>query len=227
MLPPYPPSEFEALAEIRLLASGQAYYRSKSNGVTIEKFVTAGDLHAAFAGVELDTGWLPPGVVRYGENAAGPWYVYSAPAQKLDLILDGKEPAVKNVPIPRTVLVAYDREYYLWSTKTMHFAASDPVWQAPFPNLHASSGRICWGTNAPPKIDATSARKAWDLFFETAFNNHLADGKSQAHKGDVRSMLREIAGQAKYPLDDLQPLGYRGSVESAVKNILEGRGHAD
>lgn len=181
------------------------------------KFVTSLDVSAAFSAKEQDTGWLPAGVVRTGANARGPWVVYSAPPQKIDL-LAGSE--VLTVPIPRTVMVCTAANHYLWALQTKHFDPDARAYNAPFPNVYAD-GHICWGQNAAPEVDPGQARKAWELFFATPFNTDLSNNKSRSHRDNVTGLLRRLAEERKraYPVDDLMPVG--DSIGSLVARAIE------
>lgn len=223
MIAPAPVPEFEARAEIYLLHSGQALYRRREEGHVVEKFVTAMDLQAAFSQQEQDSGWLPAGMARCGSNAGGPWFVYSAPAQRLDLALEEGEPPVCNIPAPRTVLIAAGGNCYLWALKTKYFEKDAEIWRAPFPNVFQETGKICWGSQPVPEATVQNARAVWKAFFSSLFNGHLADWKSAACPVDVRQQLRALAGKRKYLLDDLVPHGGRRTVEEMVISIVEGR----
>jgi PRTRC genetic system protein B len=166
------------------------------------KFVTANDLAAAFSHSEQDSGWLAPGIVRVGSSARGSWYVYSAPAQKVNISLSETE--TLTIPIPRTVMLGIDKDYYIWAMIEKYFEPKAAAYYAPFPNVYRE-GKICWGKNNPPKADSKSARGAWELFFGSLFNGDLANQKSKQHPADVRETLRGLA-EVKvkaYPHNDL------------------------
>jgi hypothetical protein len=194
-------------------------YKGKSGMQT--KFLTSGDLAAAFSQTEQDTGWLPAGVVRCGDSPKGKWFVYSAPAQKVETLLeeDGKP---VSFPIPRTILMGIGSTYYFWVSKSRHFSADEQVCRAPFPNVY-EDGHICWGSNTPAAAAPGIARKVWELFFATPFNAHLATGKSKTEKNDVRAVLHKLAedNARVYPLHDLVETGSR--IKDLVVSIKGGR----
>lgn len=223
LMAPIPEPAFKPLFSLHGLESGQyLYQRRAEDGTMMSKFVTAVDVRAAFIQREEDTGWMSPGVVRCGTNAKGPFYVYSAPAQKVEITLEGEEPV--SVPMPRTVLIAANQTYYLFALKSERVYYDEPVYQVPVPNIH-DHGLVCWGTNAAPKIDVEQARKAWEMFFSTPFNDHLIQGRSLAEIKDVRKTLRALAGKRTYPLDDLvgwtKPVG--ATIRTVFTKITEGR----
>lgn len=207
-----PPAALPVRASGLLFVNEQLLFvEQNENGGWSSKFVTAQDARAAFSSAEQDSGWLPAGVVRVGSNAAGPWCVYSAPAQRVDVLLEGDEQGF-SLPIPRTVLLGAGDGYHLWSLKTTHFDPYAVTCSAPFPNVY-DDGKICWGSNTPGLVDPGKMRQVWELFFSTPFNGHLIQNKSRTHKDDIRTVLRAMAEQKakKYPLDDLagtqQPVG--------------------
>lgn len=202
--PPYP-----YLAALYWLDSGHYLFRlPKKTAAGIiwrAKFVSAQDVVSAFSGSEIDTGWLAPGVVRCGHSQAGPWYVYSAPPQKALIQLDDAAPRME-IPLPRTVMLAIGRGYYLWALMTKRFDPRADACHAPLPNIH-SNGSVCWGQLNPPAVDARQARRAWELIVCSVFTDHLVDGKSRAQTNDIRLMLKQVQGRSTYPVDDLVPVG--------------------
>jgi hypothetical protein len=202
---------------------GQYLFRHREDGAWRSKFLTSEDLEAAFTRSEPDTGWTPAGVVRQGRRAAGPFYVYSAPPQKVEITLEAGMPAVR-VPIPRTVMLGIGGGYFLWALKGPLFEPRMEAFRAPFPNVY-SDGRVCWGSYAPPEASTATARTTWDLFFRTPFNAHLAIGKtkSEEYKRDARVLLRELAdrGANKFPEAELVSDG--NLIGNLIENVLGGR----
>jgi hypothetical protein len=197
-----PRQEFNAVASLFFLASGHYLFRYLEDGREASKFVTSVDVAAAFSMKEIDSGWMPSGMVRCGSNANGPWFVYSVPGQKVKISLDNN--VTITVPAPRLVLVGSGSVYWLAATTTAHFDADGFAYHAPFPNVY-QDGKICWGTNTPPEAIPENVRKVWDLFWEAPFNADLAGKKSKAHSKDVRDQLRALAENKvhTYPKSDL------------------------
>ncbi len=201
---------------------GHYLFRYRNGSGLESKFVTAMDVAAAFSGVEQDTGWLAPGIVRTGHVSRGKWFVYSAPPQKVEIQVEGDSLETLTIPIPRTVLAGIGTQFYLWALHSKHFSSDEEAFHAPFPNVHPG-GAICWGTNTPGEAEAGRARKTWELFFGTPFNAHLAQNKSEAQPGDVRNLLRSLATQKvhKYPVGDLQPVNR--SIDFLIGQMLRGQ----
>ena len=214
---PDPP--FKAIASLFFLDSGHYLFRFLEDGKEASKFVTSVDVAAAFSMKEIDTGWLPAGIVRCGQNAAGPWFVYCTPPQKVKISLD--EGIWMVVPAPRLALIGSGNAYRMAAMREKHFRAEALIYHAPFPNIYPD-GRICWGTNTPPEALPENARKVWELFFESPFNADLTGNKSKLHSKDVRDMLRELERrQARsYPADDL--VSMNNDVERLWKEAIEG-----
>jgi hypothetical protein len=194
-----PDPKFKPLAALYFLDSGDYLFKEYDGKQGMTKFVTSADVAAAFAHHEIDLGWLPAGVARCGYNAQGAWYVYSAPMQKVQVIL-GDESLI--VPIPRTVMLGIGRTYYLLAQKGWYFYPQGEAFHAPFPNVHPN-GKVCWGQNTPPEAKPEEARRVWELFFKTPFNGDLAAHKSMRNQQDVRITLREASTGKHYPGGDL------------------------
>lgn len=201
---------------ILYFGDGDYIFRYPSSNGWMAKCVTSLDVSAAFSAKELDTGWLPAGVVRTGSNAHGPWYVYSTPPQRVDIVI-GDEAAL-TIPIPRVVMAATLSGYYLWALETMHFEPNASAYQAPFPNV-SGDGKVCWGLNAAPAVEPQKARAAWEMFFSTPFNQDLSNGKSRSQNNNVTVLLRQLAGKRSYPVKDLQPFG--SSISALVARAIE------
>ena len=216
---PQPPP-FPVDATLHFLPGGH-YLFCHYKDLAVSKFVTAADVAAAFTGADQDTGYIPPGVVRIGRCAKGPFFAYSTPAQRVLVTIQSGNNSIESlVPVPRLVLLGLGSSYFLWALKSTTFTPTAPAYHAPFPNVYPT-GLICWGANTPPEADPRAARKVWDLFFSSPFNEHLIDDKSAAHPRDVRIQLSAIAGGRKYPLDDLRPIDR--IIQVAIDAVLGGR----
>lgn len=216
-------SAFKFDAELFFLESGHYLFRSFVDGVRTSKFVTARDVAAAFTQQESDSGYIPSGVVRVGANAGGPFFVYSAPRQKVTITLprpDDGDASEATIPIPRTVLLGHGDNYYLWALRDDHFSINYDAYRAPFPNVY-ETGRICWGGNRVENADATRARVIWEMFFKTPFNNDLANGKSTQSPNNVCTLLYGLNAANKYPVSDLVPT--HSDIKTLIDRILENR----
>jgi len=205
--------EHNAVASLHFLKSGDYLLVDHERGGA-SKFLTAPSVMAAFTSFGRDSGWMPAGLVRHGLGANGVFYVYSAPAQKVLIALNGQ---AVTVPIPRTVMLHYDQVVWLWALKTSSFDLDAEAFQAPFSNLYGD-GHVCWGQNKAPQADPAQARKAWEMFFGTGFNHDLGQGKSVSHPQDVTELLAGLDGKNSFPLGDLVAVN-----QQKIKVIIDDR----
>lgn len=192
---------FDAFASLHFLPSGDYLFVDYTGGQRA-KFLTVETVAAAFTSLGIDTGWIPAGLVRHGHGPRGPWYVYSAPAQKVEIVLQDRR---FEVPVPRTVLLHVGRTAWVWALKTSSFDPDALAFAVPLPNVHGD-GKVCWGQNTAPDANPSKARAAWQMFFDTPFNLDLENRKSLAHPNDVTVQLAAQEGKSKYPLADLVPM---------------------
>ena len=191
-------------------------------------------LRAALSSVALDSGWLPPGLVRCGENAQGAWAVLWIPPAVHRLTLTGATPRRNpnehvriEVPLPGLVLCGHGQRYLLFATEGAEFSPQARALHAPLSNVHPD-GAICWGSNRVPDSKPSQMPAAWRLFMESPFNGDLSQGKSRSSPDDVRERLVELSRQraAAYPIDDLEPYG-RTTIAECLRSILKSGGQDD
>lgn len=215
-------SGVEADAALYFMPQGHFLFRYQESGRWCSKFVTIDDVAKSLANIESDSGWLGAGILRTGRSQRGNWFVYTAPAQKMSLLLtdetDRVEEPVHNVPIPATVLIGVGHAYFLYAVADDVVTPASKLYHAPFPNVYGHH-RICWGNNAHPVASVAAAPQVWRLFFATPFNAHLANEKSKAYQKNVNEQLRQVAGRKKYPVADLVPI--KDDLAGAVRTVLE------
>jgi PRTRC genetic system protein B len=205
----------QADAEL-IFYQGQYLLHYMREGRERYKLLTGAALRAAFSGQPVDSGWLPPGIVRWGEGTHGVYAVkWIAPgvhklAVEVATTKKGK-PKTKNlqVALPGIVFIGIGTSYYVYALKGDKLNPRAEVFTAPLSNVY-TSGLICWGENKPPQAAAESMAAAWNLFLGSPFNDHLANGKSVGHPKDIRQQLIQIANQKadKYPEKDIPPYTY-------------------
>ena len=203
--------EHNAVASLHFLKSGDYLLVDHERGGA-SKFLAAPSVMAAFTSFGRDSGWMPAGLVRHGIGPQGVYYVYSAPAQKVLIALNGQ---AMTVPIPRTVMLHYNQVVYFWALKSAGFDVDAQAYLAPFSNLYGD-GHVCWGQNKAPQADPAHARNNWELFFGTGFNYDLGQGKSVSHPQDVTKLLAGLDGKNSFPLGDLVPIN-----QQKIKAIID------
>ncbi len=212
-------------AELRFMDTEELLLRYRDrNGMVGRKFISPQDAKAAFNGVELDTGWIPNGVHRFGNTRSGWWFVFILPPHREDItLIGGKSGEVISVPLPTMVMVGSGGHYNVWAMRGNVLDPEAKLYRAPLPNVAPNDGGICWGGNSMPEVHPDNARKAWDLFIRSPFNNHHIDAKSRMFPGDVREQLKKISesGKKAYPVRDLvQVDGYSGTLDKVIKAIV-------
>lgn len=201
------PRRLQPLQAELLFFDGQYLFHDLVDGQDRYKLLTSAALRAAFAGQPVDSGWLTPSVVRWGEGPQGAFAIlWVAPAiQPVVLAFEDTTETVA-VPLPGLVLAGRGPLYWIWATATATFDPTAPAYLPPVPNVY-DSGAICWGANRPPLAGGTTLAAAWDLFLAAPFNAHLAPKRSRSFPNDCRGQLLFLAAQGgpTYPVADLLP----------------------
>jgi hypothetical protein len=226
MTEPLPDSLFQSAANyllssateppILIFLDGQYIFRWKEGDRVRTKLISGASLRSAFASEPIDSGWFSSNIVRCGICAKGDWSVLFSAPSKVDIFLDLPEKGIEklSVPLPGLVFFGIHDKYYIWAIKEDTFSPTSIIYHAPLPNVSSAegsydrdiAGRICFGENFLPFATPIGIEKAWKMFFETAFTDHLVDGKSTKHKTDIRTALIEASDKRRYPLKTLIPV---------------------
>lgn len=212
------PLEPDVQARLLFLRSDELLFQWNDETNNLQsKLIAHQDARIAFARLEEDTGWLPDGVVRCGRNARGAWAVYVAPPQVMNISTDQHE--ALTIPIPMSLFVGWGHRYYLFALRGKVFDANGPVYRAPYPNVY-DNGRVCWGSHKVPSVTASNIKQTWRLFFATAFNAHIASGKTRTHSENALDLLRELsaAGKKSFPAREL--IQQAGSADACIEGLL-------
>jgi PRTRC genetic system protein B len=184
--------------------------------------VAPDDLAAAFSGVPISTGLLPPDVVFYTRRGSHVrMAIYLEPQIRTLHVEDGDAARDYVIPLPGLVFVGELRRYSIYAAKARPTAEHDRLYHAPFPNVHTKGG-ICAGDVEFPECAPDTIHEAADLFLDSTFNHDLRDGKSQDYPEDILDLWDELDGEHEalsvdvaYPLDDLR-------VSRSIHNLIEG-----
>ena len=210
----------EAVASISFLKTRELMFTWQQDDRIQSKLITNEAAFLAFKeGHQQDTGWLPTGVLRAGSNARGEWVVYTARAQMIDIVTDKGEKL--RVPIPATLFMGWGSRYYLWALPNKKFNKKLAVYKAPFPNVY-DNGRICWGSHKVPKVSVNNIERVWQMFFGTAFNDHIADKKCKCFPNSVLDLLRKLSQEeaTTFPFKELGKADM-ASVDLCVDRLLK------
>jgi hypothetical protein len=206
------------------------------------KLLTPAALKAAFASCPTDSGWLPPGIVRWGEAVSGQYVVmwvqpgkHTISLQELDEVPpEGEQKSLARdrmieVVLPGMVLAGQGTEWYLWACCSTEFDPKAKLYAAPLPNVGAG-GKICWGENKAPRASASGALEAFGLFMNSPFNDHDCNGKSKGmaamlpphRRDDIRALLFLLAEEKapEYPVEDLAQM-YLESMYAQVETVIQ------
>jgi PRTRC genetic system protein B len=196
------------------------YWRDTHGGKQYCKLLTPDAVRAAFHPMPIDSGWLPPGTLRFGCDSFGTrWLSICVPKTRSTLsIIDNDLGTVRvEVPLPSFIFTGCGRNYWIWAVKDAHITSQAELYHAPLSNVGADGG-ICFGANRPPEADGSTIQEAFHLFLASPFNGHLANNKSKQHKGDIRYLLQDLASQkaSLFPCDDLLPIATRDHPTKAL-----------
>lgn len=212
------PLEPDVQARLLFLRSDELLFQWNDETNNLQsKLIAHQDARIAFAKMEEDTGWLPDGVVRCGRNARGAWVVYVAPPQVMNISTDQHE--ALTIPIPMSLFVGWGHRYYLFALRGKAFDANAPVYRSPYPNVY-DNGRVCWGSHKVPSVTVLNIQQTWGFFFATAFNSHIASGKTRTHAENALDLLRKLsaAGKKSFPAREL--IQQAGSVDACLDSLL-------
>ncbi|MDQ2806413.1 MAG: prokaryotic E2 ligase family D protein [Chloroflexota bacterium] len=208
-----------------LMYSGQylLHYRDP-RGHERYQLMTPDAVQVALSGMNSDSGWLPPGVVRCGHTPQGPFALYWQPPARhsIAVLLDGDPaPALLTVPLPGLVLAGLGTDYWIWALPQPDFDPQAPLSHMPLPNIY-SDGRICWGNNPLPPASAAAMPQVWQLFLQAPFNNHIVAGRTRTADLDIRRLLQQLHQSAAnaFPTAELLPLNYGGTTAGQLQRIL-------
>lgn len=198
---------------------GEYCFQAVDDAALAQKFISPASVRNAFAKESLDSGWLPPGVNRYGVGAKGAWMVrWHEPAVYTVHLAGRKEPL--RVPMPSLIFIGQKHNYFIVAAKEKVFTQSAALYHAPLANV-GSSGLICFGQNPHPDVAQGGFEKAWRTFWDAPFNNHQDNGKSQQYPDDINLQLKAltVAKAKTYPLRDLMPM--HTTLNAAIERLTK------
>jgi hypothetical protein len=177
-----------------------------------QKFLSPGDVQAALALRDPDSGWFTNGLVRTGAGAQGDWLVFTRTARRARMNIQTSEGnQTLTVPFPHLVFLVYGAKSYVWAIRRRAFSPRAEAYTAPFPNVYRD-GSICWGGNPPPAADPARIEAIWQAFLEAPFNQDLTSDRSRSYRRDVRGLWLRLDAlyrerRCGFPSDELLPVG--------------------
>jgi PRTRC genetic system protein B len=211
------PMGVRAEAAIYFVDDQFLFHGVEDSGAEQIKFVSSGSVREAFANEGLDTGWLPPGVNRYGIGSRGIWMVRWHDPTIYTMRLEGRKTPLR-VPMPSLIWFGIKNNFYIFAAREKRFTPRATLYRAPLANVN-HHGLICFGKEDHPDVVKGGFERAWKAFWESEFNDHHDDGKSKRHPESINPLIAVLA-RAKarsYPVKDL--VSMNTSLESAIERL--------
>ena len=199
--------EATPLAELHIYPDMVLLTRRGPRGAWRSYPVSPDALTQALSRLPATTGLLPPATLGAGRIDGEPFFVVWSAAGVAALQTEQHR---YTIPLPPLVWAGCGRDYRIYALAAPELPTTDlQLYVPPFPNTYEDGG-ICWGTVAERRPATTGAAllSMRRLFLEeSAFNTHIAGGKSHAFPTSVLARWQELeqAGAESYPLDDLVP----------------------
>lgn len=191
------------------------WWRDPYSGQQHAEFRDPVQVKAILSDAQIDSGYLPPNVLRLGLSHNVQWLALYVPPGSYDLIFNYSPPHDRKtvrVGLPGFVLAGRGREYWMWAVKRGYPSPHTPVYHMPLPNI-GGGGILCFGENAAPAADGPTVLQAVELFLASPFNDHWALGKAWSQPGDIRELLCVLATRddPAYPEEELVPITPSGA----------------
>lgn len=207
-----------ATAALYWIDGEELLFQSVRDGAQISKHVAPSAVRQAFVSEPVDSGWLPQGVVRWGQSSRGTWMLrWHAPTVYTIRLAQAKR--ALRVPLPALLWFGQGRQYYLFAQAGARFEPNGELFRAPLANVN-TIGLICFGKNAHPDVAKGGFETAWQTFWAAPFNDDHSGGKSRVQRdGSINVMLRELAQKKTkaYPVKDLVTMGV--TLEKALAKL--------
>lgn len=164
------------------------------------------DLAAALGDLPFGSGLLPKNCLFWSKRGGHERLAVYIEPQVWAVSIE-RDKRTWHVPLPGLVFLGHEQRYEIYAVKEEPTADNLrlPVCIAPVPNMTPGSRSICQG-NAPFPVAASGTIwQAVSAFFESGFNEHLVQNKSQKYPDNILRMWRILnrVQATEYPLDDL------------------------
>lgn len=165
------------------------------------------ELAQRLGGLDVQSGILPRNCLFWQRRGGQERLAVYVPPQvwRVEIAANGRR---IEVPLPGLVFVGQGKRYGAWAVVEPEQApagwlphAGTALYRCPTPNI--GDDGVCAGSVRFPVAGAGTIWAAVSLFFESRFNDHLSNGKSQRHPDCILEMWYEIADSEAYPVDDL------------------------
>ena len=195
-----PPEAYDRVPRVQLTFTQESVWitRFDRRGAPTATYpVALGDAASAFNAAGASTGLLAENTLFHqnvrGMPRIGTWL----PPATRTLVFAGRRLETMAVPLPGFVFVGEGARYWIFAATERPRESQVPLYLAPLPNVHSEHGGICAGTVPFPKAGAQTMATAAALFFESHFNDDLAQGKIRTPERG-----RPIAARGRIRPDD-------------------------
>ena len=208
-----------ATAALYWIEDEELLFQSVRDGAQVSKHIAPAALRQAFANEPVDSGWLPPGIHRWGQSSRGTWALrWHAPAVYV-IHLAARKQSLR-VPMPALVWFGQGRKYYIFAQAGARFQPDGELFHAPLANVNLT-GLICFGKNAHPDVAKGGFETAWQTFWAAAFNDDHSHNKSRAQQAgtSINLQLQALARRKEivYPVKDLVSMNV--TLEVALRRL--------
>ena len=211
------PGGVRAEAALYIVDDQFLFHGVDQSGAEQIKFISPGSMREAFAKEPVDSGWLPPGVLRCGTSSRGQWMLsWHKPAMYTVHLADRKTPL--RVPMPSLIWFGISHNYYIFAARENEFKPNAALYRVPLANVN-HHGLICFGSEEHPDVGRNGFDLAWNVFWASRFNNDHDNGKSRTHGEAINTQLIELSRQkvTNYPLKDL--ISMDTSLDAAIQRL--------
>lgn len=193
------------LAQIDIYDDCVVLTRRETSGTWRAYPISPDALVQALGKLPSSSGLLPLGTIGTGARHGVPFYVQLIGPRPIALpAVSGGGETVYRFRTPPLIWAGCGGEYRVYALPTLErVGGGTALCRAPFPNVYEGGG-ICWGSARPPQATPATMGQALTLFLEESrFNDHLANGKSQAQPANVLLLHATLAPDQEYPVADL------------------------
>ncbi|MGB0388384.1 MAG: hypothetical protein ACPGWR_26490 [Ardenticatenaceae bacterium] len=109
------------------------------------------------------------------------------------------------IPLPPAIFIGCGKRYDIHAVKQYPKNKHPQLYCYPSPNVGADNGGICRGDAPFPTCRPDTIHKAFKMFVESRFNNHLVTGKSKSFPQNVIELWKTLDGKEEFPMSELVP----------------------
>lgn len=177
--------------------------------------ISGEELEQAFAGISFNSGLLDLNTLFFAKTGKVEEILLFFPKGTKKIVLKSlkKKNKVITIPVPAHVFHGIGQSYKIFAVKDLQ---EGTLYQMPVPNVHPN-GAICHGSVKFPECSKYGIKQAYNLFWESAFNKDLSDGKLVDEKLNLHKFLQSLNGENEFPVDMLVEMDI--NIKNLIKNL--------